>query len=293
MTRARRIERWIARAVVTVPALGALAAVAWAWRFGVSPLALGLCAALYGLTTLGITAGFHRHFTHRSFQARPGVRRVLGVLGSMAGQGPLLFWVAVHRRHHQHADRPGDPHTPLEGGFWHAHVGWMLDPVPDDWARLVPDLLKDDLTMGLHLRYFAWVAAGLALPGLVGLATGKPVEAVSCLLWGGLMRMFLVHHATWLVNSWCHLWGDRPHDTGDRSTNAWPCALLTLGEAWHNNHHAAPAAARHGRGHWQLDPTYAFIRTLERAGLASHLVGYEQLERRVPAAEPSEVKIER
>ncbi|MDB5099800.1 MAG: acyl-CoA desaturase [Cyanobacteria bacterium RYN_339] len=264
------MERRIAWAVVSVPALGTLAAAAWAFKTGVQPIDLALCGGMYVATMLGITAGYHRHFTHRSFQARPAVRTLLGALGSMAGQGPLLYWVAAHRRHHQHADRPGDPHSPHEGGFWHAHLTWMLQPTPEDWVRVVPDLLKDDLAMSLHLRYFAWVGVGLLIPALLGALAHRPLEG---LLWGGLVRMFLVHHATWLVNSWCHLVGGRAHETADRSTNSFACALLTLGEGWHNNHHAAPAAARHGRAWWQADLTYGAIRLLERFGLASQLVG--------------------
>jgi stearoyl-CoA desaturase (delta-9 desaturase) len=274
VTRAQRLERGIAWAVVGFPALGTAAAIALAWRHGLHPVDLALCAGMYLATMLGITAGFHRHFTHRSFQAPAPIRAALGALGSMAGQGPLLYWVAAHRRHHQHADRPGDPHSPWAGpdgklSFWHAHLTWMLQPTPEDWVRVVPDLLKDELAFQLHLRYFAWVGVGLALPALIGASVHRPLEG---LLWGGFVRMFLVHHATWLVNSWCHMVGGRPHATADRSTNSFACALLTLGEGWHNNHHAAPAAVRHGRSWWQADPTYGVIRLLALLGLASHLV---------------------
>ncbi len=286
LTQAQRVERRIAWAVLVVPAAGLVAAIALAVRFGVTPLDLALTATLYALTMLGITGGFHRHFTHRAFQAHPAVRWALGALGSMAGQGPLLYWAAAHRRHHRHADRPGDPHSPWappgaepDGprGFWHAHVGWMLTPTSEDWVRLVPDLLKDPLAFALHRHYFTLVAAGLALPALVGgLATGSLAGALTGFLWGGLARMCLVHHATWLVNSWCHLRGGRAHATADRSTNAWAVALLTLGEGWHNNHHAAPAAVRHGRAWWQLDLTYGAVWSLARLGLASQLVGERQ-----------------
>ncbi len=171
-------------------------------------------------------------------------------------------------------------------GFCHAHVGWMLGHAPEDWARLVPDLLKDDLAMSLNTRYFHWLALGLALPALIGGLVGGPEGAVSGFIWGGLVRLALVHHATWLVNSWCHMFGKRPHDTPDRSTNAWGCALLTLGEGWHNNHHAAPASARHGYGARQPDVTFGLIRLLEKAGQVSHVIDGRELVRVVPAVMP-------
>ncbi|MFN3429731.1 MAG: acyl-CoA desaturase [Candidatus Sericytochromatia bacterium] len=279
---AQRLERRVATLTIWGPTVGTAAAIAWSATAGVSALELGLLAGFYALTMLGITAGYHRHFTHRSFQAHPAVRWVLGALGAMAAQGPVLFWVAAHRRHHQHADGPGDPHSPWTGdetprgglaGFWHAHVGWMLRHAPDDWLRTVPDLLRDDVAMGLNQTYFHWIALGLAAPALIGaLATQSWQGALGGFLWGGCVRLFLVHHATWLVNSWCHMLGARPHDTADRSTNAFACAVLTFGEGWHNNHHAVPASARHGWTWRQPDPTWALIRTLERLGLASRVI---------------------
>jgi stearoyl-CoA desaturase (delta-9 desaturase) len=283
---AQRLERRVAIATILLPTLGTLGAIAWSARMGVSMLDLALLAVFYALTMLGITAGYHRHFTHRSFHAPTAVRAVLGAWGSMAGQGPLLFWVAAHRRHHQFADAPGDPHSPWMddetetgglGGFWHAHVGWMLRHSPDDWVRAVPDLLRDDLAMALNMQYFGWLAAGLVAPAAIGgLVSGHWHGAVSGFLWGGVVRMFLVHHATWLINSWCHLVGGRPTNTGDRSTNALWCALLTFGEGWHNNHHAAPAAARHGWAWWQVDVTWGLIWALERLGLATRVIAPKQ-----------------
>jgi stearoyl-CoA desaturase (delta-9 desaturase) len=274
LTAARRLERRVAVTMVVVPTVGFALAVAASVHYGPRSLDFALCAGMYLLTMLGITGGYHRHFTHRAFLAPTWVRAILGMLGSMAGQGPVLFWVAAHRRHHQHADRPADPHSPLhppegKSGFWHAHMGWMFEHTPEDWARAVPDLLKDDLAMQLNFYYPALVLVGLLLPTLVGgLATGRLDGALTGFLWGGLARLFLVHHATWLVNSWCHWAGDRPHNTPDSSTNAWGCALLTLGEGWHNNHHASQASARHGQGPRQPDPTYWMICALARLGLA-------------------------
>jgi stearoyl-CoA desaturase (delta-9 desaturase) len=277
LTAAQRLERQVALVMVVGPALGFGCAVAASWHFGVQPLDFWLLGGMYVLTMVGITGGYHRHFTHASFQARPFVRAIFGCLGAMAGQGPLLFWVAAHRRHHQHADRPLDPHSPLhppagKRGFWHAHLGWMFEHTPEDWARAVPDLLKDDLAMRLNYFYPLLVLAGLLLPAVVGgLVTGRLTGALTGFLWGGLARLFLVHHATWLVNSWCHWAGDRPNATPDSSTNAWGCALLTLGEGWHNNHHAAPASARHGRGWRQPDPTYWLVRALASVSLVDQL----------------------
>lgn len=272
ITPAQRLERRIAAWVVVGPLVGTAVALALAGVAGVSALDLGLCFGLYVLTMFGITGGFHRHFTHRGFKAVPWLRVALGGLGSMAAQGPLLYWAAAHRRHHRFADREGDPHSPGEG-FWHAHVGWMLRPVSDDWIKLVPDLLKDDLAFGLHRHYFRWVALGLVWPAVVGgLMTMSLAGAFTAFLWGGLVRMCLVHHATWLVNSWCHSWGSRPNATADTSTNSWWCAVLTLGEGWHNNHHDQPAAANHGRAWWQVDATAIVLRAAARLGLVSEVL---------------------
>jgi stearoyl-CoA desaturase (delta-9 desaturase) len=279
---AQRLERRVAFATLTLPTLVAIGAIAWATRFGVSPLDLGMTATLYVLTMLGITAGYHRQFTHRSFQSPDAVRMAFGALGAMAAQGPVIFWVSAHRRHHQDGDGPKDPHSPwIHGdtptgglrGFWHAHVGWMLEHSPDDWVRTVPDLLKDDVAMRLTTYYPHLVAFGLLAPaGIAFAATGRWQAAVSAFLWAGCMRVFLVHHATWLTNSWCHMRGARPNALRDRSTNAFVCALLSLGEGWHNNHHAAPAAARHGWAWWQVDVTWGVIRSLERLGLATRVI---------------------
>ena len=272
------LERAVALAVVGLPPLGALAAVLWAvWVRPLTALDAALTLGLYLATMLGITAGFHRLGTHRSFAAPPRVRAALYALGSMAAQGPLLFWAAAHRRHHQLGDRPGDPHSPHEPdagfrGLAHAHVGWMLRHGLEDWPRLVPDLLKDDVAFAANQRYAAWVLAGLLLPAVVDGLAGGPAAAVSGFLWGGCVRMVLAHHATWAVNSLCHAQGSRAYATADRSTNHALVALATLGEGWHNNHHAFPTSACHGLGRWQADPTYGLIRLLARLGLASAVV---------------------
>lgn len=272
--RARRLARLVATLTVLVPSLALGGALTTAWRRGVERVDLTLLAGFYLVTQLGITAGFHRLFAHKSFETTRLVKMLLTVAGSMAMQGSLFFWVATHRRHHQFSDRPGDPHSPNLGGgvagLLHAHVGWMLTyELPLDWSYAIPDLLRDEHLFRLNRHYFTFAALGLALPAAIGLlASGTWQGAWSGFVWGGWVRVFCVHHVTWMVNSLCHRFGSRPHATRDRSTNLWVASLFTLGESWHNNHHAAPASARHGFTAWQLDPTYGFIWILQRLGVA-------------------------
>ncbi len=222
------------------------------WKF----VDIQICLGMYALTTLGITAGYHRLFAHRSFQTNKTIKVLLGTLGSMAVQGPILFWVATHRRHHLVSDRPEDPHSPVSQektflsrakGFWCSHIGWMLNHDPENRTKYVPDLLRDKLVFQLNQWYFYWVFLGLFIPAVLGgLLVNSWQGIVSGLLWGGFVRIFLVHHITWSINSICHLFGSRPYHTGDQSTNNWICGLLAFGEGWHNNHHAFPNSARHG-----------------------------------------------
>lgn len=273
--RAPALERRVATVSVIVPAIGALGAIGFAAHFGLHGHAVAVAAVMYLLTMLGITVGFHRLATHRSFQTVRPVRELLLVLGSMAAQGPPLFWVAAHRRHHQSSDEVGDPHSPHAPrpklrGFIHAHVGWMLDYSGDDLARYARDLLSDRRLLALNQHYPLWVLLGLALPGLIGgLIEGTTLAVAEGVLLGGSVRIFAVHHATWAVNSVCHTWGSRSYRTGDQSRNSLLVAVLTLGEGWHNNHHAFPTSARHGLEWWQLDPSYAVIKVLGVFGLAS------------------------
>jgi stearoyl-CoA desaturase (delta-9 desaturase) len=196
----------------------------------------------------------------------------------MAVQGPLLNWVAVHRRHHQLSDTPDDPHTPyhrgrgflgLIRGFWHAHVGWILGPDHPSLSRYIPDLRRSTFLRVVSALFPLWVALGLAVPAVLGgLLTGSWQGFVLGLIWGGLVRVFLVHHVTWSINSACHLWGGKPYDCGDESRNNVVFGVLALGEGWHNNHHAFPTSARHGLKWWQIDVSYWVIRGLELVGLA-------------------------
>jgi stearoyl-CoA desaturase (delta-9 desaturase) len=279
---AEREHRRVALAVLIVPWLGLVAACGLAWGWALRPADAAIALAMYALTMLGITGGYHRHFAHQSFKAHPAVRVGLGILGGMAVQGPLLYWVATHRRHHRYSDRPEDPHTPAPrgpgrrarwNGFWHAQVGWMLTPPGRDWARYVPDLLRDDTAFWLNRHYMAWVALGVAVPALVGgLVAGRVEGALTAALWAGPVRVLAAHHATWSINSVCHLWGRRAFQTPDSSTNHALCALLTLGEGWHNNHHAFPSSARHGLAWWQVDATYGVIAALARLGLVGQVL---------------------
>ncbi|HVK14481.1 MAG TPA: acyl-CoA desaturase, partial [Gemmataceae bacterium] len=257
-------------AAITIPALGLAAVPFLAWGWGFRWADLGLLLGMTVLTGLGITVGFHRLFTHRSFETAWPVQFALGVLGSMAVQGPLWKWVATHRRHHQHSDREGDPHSPhphaagLAGvlrGFWHAHVGWAFDRDIPGLERYVPDILRSRLLRTVSALFPLWVVLGLAVPAaLGGLLSWSWQGAVLGLIWGGLVRVLLVHHVTWSINSACHLWGGKPHDCGDESRNNLIFGILAFGEGWHNNHHAFPTSARHGLRWWQFDASYLVIR---------------------------------
>jgi stearoyl-CoA desaturase (delta-9 desaturase) len=237
-------------------------------------------AITYLLTGLGITVGFHRLLTHRSFKTSPALRGLLAALGSAAVEGPVIEWVANHRKHHQFSDQPGDPHSPhvdhasgwrgALGGLFHAHVGWILggDALADE-QHYAKDLLADPVVRFVDRTFVLWVLAGLAFPFGLGVAlTGSIAGGLTALLWGGAVRMFLLHHATFSINSLCHFFGRRSFATSDESRNLLWLALPTLGEAWHNNHHAFPTSARHGLRWWQLDPSAWLIAALQRLGLA-------------------------
>jgi stearoyl-CoA desaturase (delta-9 desaturase) len=272
--RAAKLERRVAALTVLVPTAGVALASGLAAQHGWPPRSVFVVAALlYVLTALGITVGFHRMFTHRSFAAPAAVRAIFGILGSMAAQGPLLYWVAAHRRHHQHSDESDDPHSPhtqsIWRGLWHAHVGWMFAHDPEAWDRYARDVLRDRTAFWVSRHYVAWLVLSLALPALiVGLWERSLGAAALGALWGGLVRIFVVHHVTWSVNSICHVIGNRPFATGDRSTNNVLVALWSLGEGWHNNHHAFPRSAQHGLESWQCDPSYWCIRGLAWCRLA-------------------------
>lgn len=277
--RALRAQRITMLLITTIPLVGVVAAVVLLWGRGISAVDLGLLLGFYVVAGLGITVGFHRLFTHQSFKAPTAVRVALAVAGSLAIQGSVTDWVATHRRHHAYSDRPGDPHSPhvdAEGGtmgilrgLWYAHVGWLFAPdvtVVEAWA---PDLLRDRAVVRVA-RAFPWlVLASFALPALLGgLITGTLMGAVTGLIWGGLVRIFLLHHVTWSINSICHVFGTRPFESHDEARNNVAMALLGFGEGWHNAHHAFPASARHGLRWWEFDTSYLVIRSLSLVGLA-------------------------
>ena len=277
---------------VITPLVAFAGAVVLFWGRGITLLDLMLCGGMYAVTMLGITLGYHRLFTHRSFKCVPAVRVALCIAGSMAAQGPVFFWAACHRRHHKCSDEAGDPHSPHHDGhglwesvrgLWHSHVGWMFSHEPENYVRLVPDMIRDRQLMALNRFYFLWIFLGLVLPGAIAFAiTGSGHAFLTGVLWGGLVRLFLVHHSTWSINSICHLFGSTPYDTGDHSRNNLVCALLTFGEGWHNNHHAFPTSARHGLRWWQCDVVFMMIRAMAAMKLAWDI--------RLPSAEQIAVK---
>jgi stearoyl-CoA desaturase (delta-9 desaturase) len=278
------LDRVIRTLVFALPP-AALCVAAWlAWGGSLHWQDLLVLTITYALTGLGITVGFHRLFTHRSFKTTRVTRALLAVLGSMAVEGPVIEWVATHRKHHRFSDHPGDPHSPhLDDapgwrgalrGLAHAHVGWMFRGKDiANPARYAKDLLADRDLRFISRTFPLWVAVGLAIPFGLGVAlTGSAVGGLSAMLWGGAVRIFLLHHATFSINSLCHSFGRRPFSTDDQSRNLAWLAPLAFGEAWHNNHHAFPTSARHGLGRGQVDPGAWLIAALERCHLAWDVV---------------------
>jgi stearoyl-CoA desaturase (delta-9 desaturase) len=271
--------------IVTGAPLASLAIVGWVlWNRILGWNDLFVLLTLYVATGLGVTVGFHRLLTHRAFQTTRAVRVALAILGSAAIEGPVISWVADHRKHHAFSDEEGDPHSPHvgHGGGWagalrglaHAHVGWLF--VHDQRGRrtrYAPDLLRDPAIAWVDRTFLVWAIGGLAAAfGLGWLFGGTLRDALTGLLWGGAVRMLLLHHVTYSINSLCHFFGRRRFETGDESRNLAWLAPLSFGEAWHNNHHAFPTSAAHGLRRWELDPSALVIRALERLGLAWDVV---------------------
>ncbi|MCV2489569.1 acyl-CoA desaturase [Geodermatophilus sp. YIM 151500] len=288
-------------AFVLVPFLALAAAVPAVWGWGLSWTDVTLFAVFYVLTGLGITVGFHRHFTHGSFKAHRGLRIALAVAGCMAVQGPVVQWVADHRRHHAFSDRAGDPHSPwrygddlraLAKGMFHAHVGWLFDRRQTNPARYAPDLLKDGAVRRTSDLFVVWAGVGILLPALIGgLVTMSWAGAATAFFWAGLVRVALLHHVTWSINSICHTVGNRPFTARDRSTNFWPLALLSFGESWHNLHHADPTCARHGVLRGQVDISARVIWLFEKLGWARDVKWPDPVrlaaKRRAPGSAPA------
>jgi len=254
---------------IVVPFLGFLAAARLAWSHGAGAAEITAFAIMYVLTFVGVEVGFHRHFAHRSFRAVRPVRIILAGVGSMALQGSVLWWAGVHRVHHANSDHSGDPHSPLEG-LLHAHVGWLFRNLdPPEWRRRASTLFRDDVVRAATRGYYLWALAGLLVPSVgVALATRSWRGLLLGFLWGGLVRIFLVNHFVWSINSICHRFGSRPYGTKDESRNNALLCLPSLGFSWHNNHHAFPGSALNSHRWWQLDLCGFLILALRSLGLA-------------------------
>jgi stearoyl-CoA desaturase (delta-9 desaturase) len=260
---------------VFVPPIGVLLAVRLLWERATSWGDIALLAALYVPVFMGMSVGYHRYLTHRSFKTYPAVKALLLVLGSMALQGHPILWVANHRKHHALSDRDGDIHSPVDG-FFHAHLGWMMKGYAADHRIYARDLHQDPLVVWISRQYVLWALLTLAIPLMLGGWSG--------LLWGGFVRVFLVHHVTFSVASICHTFGTRPYRTRDRSGNVWLMGVLALGEGWHNNHHAFPRSAVHGLEWWQFDLSGLAIRLMERLGLVWDVQRTRPADRRARSA---------
>ena len=275
----------IATGFITVAPFIALGLVGWqVWNDFLRWSDVAVFLILYLLTGLGVTVGFHRHLTHRAFKTTSWLRATLAILGSAAIEGPVTAWVADHRKHHAFADKEGDPHSPHVGheggwrgalsGLFHAHMGWLfIHTHRGAKQRYAPDLMKDPVVRFVDRTFLVWALGGLGVAFLLGWLIGGTMEAAwTGLLWGGGVRMLVVHHVTYSINSLCHFFGEQRYETGDHSRNLLWLALPTLGESWHNNHHAFPTSAAHGLRARDIDPSAAVIRMLERFGLAWDVV---------------------
>jgi stearoyl-CoA desaturase (delta-9 desaturase) len=275
-----KLEQRITIAAVAIPFLGFIVAIILLWGNGVTAIDLGILAVMYVITGAGITVGYHRLLTHRSFETKEWVKVAFAIAGSMSVQGAPIHWVADHRKHHAFTDVDGDPHSPhlheshgVKGvvvGWWHSHMGWLFSREDRASAsRFARDLKNDPKMVWVDKHFFSWVLLGLAIPAAAGfIITGTAYGAFTAFIWGGLVRIFLQHHATWSVNSICHMYGNQPFEIEDESTNNWAVAFVAMGEGWHHNHHAFPTSARHGLLKGQIDPAFYIIKSLEKTGLA-------------------------
>jgi stearoyl-CoA desaturase (delta-9 desaturase) len=264
---------------IAVPFLALLAAIPVAWGWGLGWHDIIIAVVMYAISGHGVTVGYHRHFTHGSFKAKRGLKVALAVAGSLAIEGPVVRWVADHRRHHAFSDREGDPHSPwrygetvpaLIKGLWWAHTGWLFDVEQTPRGKYAPDLMADTDIRKVDSAFPALVAVSMLLPPLVGgLWSMSWQGALTAFFWGSLVRVALLHHVTWSINSICHTIGQRPFKSRDKSGNVWWLAFLSMGESWHNLHHADPTCARHGVEKGQIDSTARVIWAFEKLGWAT------------------------
>jgi stearoyl-CoA desaturase (Delta-9 desaturase) len=279
-----KAHRNINIAAVVLPFVAVLAAVPMLWSNLVGPTDLILLVSIYAVSVGGVTVGFHRLLTHRAFATYKPVEYLYAILGSVAVEGPVIGWVSDHRKHHTFPDAEGDPHSPHVDhhgetpgplrGLWHAHVGWLFNHgTAVDAEKFAPDLLEDRGMRIIHRLFPLWVVLGLVIPAGIGwLVAGNVKGALTAFFWAGLVRMFLVHHVTFSINSICHFFGRRRFETEDRSTNVFWLAVPSFGESWHHNHHAFPRSAMHGLRWWEVDLGGLVIRAMKRLGLAWNVV---------------------
>jgi len=264
-----------------LPFVGVIAAIVLLWNRAVDLTDIAILVVSYLVTAIGVTVGFHRLLTHRAFATYPWLERTFAVMGSLSVQGSVMDWVADHRKHHAHTDVEGDPHSPHVGhgsglaGLWHAHTGWLMETQGQaDWRKYARDLYEDPAMRKIGRSFPLLAFVSLAVPTLAGWALHDFTlsGALQGLVWGGLVRIFLVHHVTWSVNSICHFFGTRRFEIDDHSTNVAWLSLLSLGESWHHNHHAFPRSAMHGLRRWEVDPSAWIIGGLERVHLAWNVI---------------------
>lgn len=274
----QNLQRRFALSTVLIPTIGFVAAITLAYFTGISSVEISLLVGMYIITVGATEVGYHRHFAHRSFEAKPALRVILGILGSMAGQGPVIYWAATHRHHHLNSDLPDDPHSPYthEGkplgwwqGLWHSHIGWFFTSKMTNAMCFAKDLIQEPAIVKVSQLYVVWVVLGVVIPGVIAfLVTGTLLGTLKGVLWGGFVRMFLGQHATWSIGSIAHIWGNQAFKTREQSRNNFLLTIPTLGGGWHNNHHAFPNSAIAGLEWWQIDPTAWTILVLEKLGLA-------------------------
>jgi stearoyl-CoA desaturase (delta-9 desaturase) len=271
-------QRILVGVFVAVPTLALLAAVPLAWGWALSWHDVVIGAVFYWISGLGVTVGYHRYFTHGSFKAKPALRVALAIAGSLAMEGPVITWVSDHRRHHKYSDREGDPHSPwrygddaraLAKGLLYAHMLWLFDPNQTSQEKFSPDLLADSKIRKVDDAFWALVLATLLLPALIGGLWGMSWHgAFTAFFWASLVRIALLHHVTWSINSICHTFGDKEFEARDRSRNVSWLAIASFGESWHNLHHADPTCARHGALKGQIDQSARVIWAFEKLGWA-------------------------